>query len=79
MSKIIQFGDHISDRVIDMLNEEMKKQDFSPVGAILGVMMAFHGFVGTAPFELPATLCVVMDAMNACIMSILDEQEQTDG
>jgi hypothetical protein len=72
-------ADHFSDRIVDLLNEERKKPDFSPTQTLAGLMLGMCAFARTCRKEdAPQPYIDVMDAIRRCLNSMMTDEEMTD-
>jgi hypothetical protein len=72
MSEPWALADRISDRIIDLLNEEKQKPGFSPVLALAGQMLAMFSFMSTAPQRSkPDEFIEAEEAIQRCLDSLL--------
>lgn len=69
-SKFAQ-ADRISDRIVDILNDERKKPGFNLVQAFAGQLLAILAFSNTAPTPRPRPMAHVCKAAGECLMSIM--------
>jgi hypothetical protein len=60
--------DRVSDRIIDILNDEEQRPDFdSPISLWCGQLLALLGYARTAPPDRPPEFQAVIDAAHACL------------
>ncbi len=57
-------ADRISDKIVDLLDEERKLPDFTPVSALCGQALALLGFLVTAPQPLPPEMQILAEALQ---------------
>ena len=69
-------ADRVSDRIIELLNEERKRPDFSPVQCWAGQLLALLAFGRTAPVIFPAEFGTVLMAADRCLTSMLRETSE---
>jgi len=69
-------ADAISDRIVDMLNDEVKQSDFSPTQALAGLMLGMCAYASTCPKEMaPQPFIDVMNAIQRCLNSMIAESQ----
>ena len=65
-------ADRISDRIVDLLREEMKRPHFSPMQMFVGQMLAMMAMLRTAEgLHFPAELALVREAIRRCLQSVI--------
>lgn len=70
-------ADRISDRIVDLLNEEIKRPGFSPVQLFAGQMLAMLAVLRTAPQDgIPGELTIVRSAIELCLTAMMDDQKK---
>lgn len=70
-------ADRISDRIIDILNEELKKPDFDPVEALAGQLLALFRYMRTAPPDTPASFQILKDDIQVVLGELMAERDST--
>jgi hypothetical protein len=65
-------ADRISDRIVNMMNEERLHPDFSPVQALAGQLLALLAMLSTAPMVKPLSLGLVEEAVGACLHDLFE-------
>jgi hypothetical protein len=69
-------ADRISDRIIDLLNEESKRPNFSPLQMFAGQMLAMIAMLRTAPEEgILVELLIVRSAIELCLASMIPRKK----
>lgn len=68
-------ADRISDSIVDLLNEERKRPDFSPLQMFAGQMLAMLAMLRTAPPDTPQELMLVRSAIELCLHSMIHGQK----
>jgi hypothetical protein len=71
------YADRISDRIVDMINEERVKDDFSPTQLLVGIVLGLRGYMTTAtvlPIQLPPPFIALYDAIADFLNSALRER-----
>lgn len=67
-------ADAISDQIVDMLNRECRKEDFSPIQALAGLMLGMCAYASTCPKSIaPPEYIDVMNAIQRCLNSMIAE------
>lgn len=69
-------ADRISDRIIDIANEEVQR-GISPVQVFAGVMLGLMGVMRSAPQERPIEMVGVEAAISLCLNSMLEEKRRS--
>jgi hypothetical protein len=64
-------ADRISDRIIDMANEEVRKGT-SPLQIFAGIMLGMLGFLRAAPPERPVEMIGVEAAIHLCLNAMIE-------
>jgi hypothetical protein len=66
-------ADRISDTIVDLMNKEISKPDFSPTQLLAGQMLAMCALANTCPKSIaPPEYVDVMNAIQRCLNSMLD-------
>lgn len=72
-------ADRISDRIVDIVNEELdtmrKAESIDPLGLLAGQLLALLALVRTAPAIHPPSFAAVADAAQDCLREILQIAE----
>ena len=63
-------ADRISDRILDLLNEELKRPDFSPLAGVCGQLLALVGFLESTAHPLPLALEALASTAHRVITQI---------
>ena len=72
-------ADRVSDEIVDLLNRERRKPDFSPLQMLAGQLLALCATASTMPRSMaPQPFIEVMDAVQRCLVSMMQE-EMDDG
>ena len=70
-------ADRISDTIVDLMNTEIRKPDFSPMQLLAGLMLAMCALASTCPKELaPDAYVDVMNAIQRCLESMMGGEEK---
>ena len=67
-----ELANKVSDRIIDMINEERKKPGFSPTQIMAGQMLGLMGFMLTAPDQLPPSMALAKAAIGNCLKDMME-------
>ena len=69
-------ADRISDRIVDIINDEIRQPGFSPVQIFVGQMLAMTAFLRTAEgLARPFPMARVEMAIRECLRSMINERE----
>jgi len=69
-------ADRISDRIVDIINDEIRQPGFSPVQIFVGQMLAMVAFLRTAEgLARPFPMARVEMAIRECLRSMINERE----
>jgi hypothetical protein len=66
-------ADRISDRVIDLANEEFQRR-VSPLQVFAGIMLGLMGVMRSAPKKRPIEMVGVEAAISLCLNSMLESK-----
>jgi len=67
-------ADRVSDRIVDILNDELEKVDSKPLQVLAGQMLAFCAIASTMPKSIvPQPFIDVMDTIQRCLDSMREE------
>lgn len=68
-------ADRFSDRIVNLMNEERKRDDFSPTQMLAGLMLGMCAYASTCRKEdAPQPFVDVMDAISRCLGSMMAEE-----
>lgn len=67
-------ADRVSDRIVDMWNEELTTKQTDPIQLLAGFLLAFMALERTMPVLRPASLRKLADAVAGTLSSILAER-----
>ena len=65
-------ADRIADRIVDLMNEEIKRPGFSPLQMFAGQMLAILAMLRSAPRDaMPAEMMIVEKAIGLCLTAMM--------
>jgi hypothetical protein len=65
-------ADTVAERIMDIVRQEMKRPDFSPVQVFAGQLLVIVGFSRTAPAPRPVEMDALLSAVDLCLKSIAE-------
>ena len=69
-------ADRISDRIVDLMNEEINRPGFSPLQMFAGQMLAMMAMLRTAPRDaMPAEMSIVEKALGLCLTAMMQRRK----
>jgi hypothetical protein len=71
-----EFADHISDCIIDLMNQKLSDPRFNPIQMLAGEMLALVAYLRTAPTPLPTSLQIVRTAVEECLRDLARNAEE---
>jgi hypothetical protein len=70
-------ADAISDKIVDMLKEEVTRADFSPTQTLAGLMLGMCAYATSCPRSLaPQPFVDVMNSIQLCLTSMIAERAE---
>ena len=68
------YSDQISDKIVDLANQERMKPEFSPTQFLVGLLLGLVGYQRSAAgMPVPKEFIAVHDAAVKCLRSMLEE------
>lgn len=69
-------ADRISDKIVDLINEQCKLPDVTAVQAFAGQLLAIMALTRTAPPTAPPEFKAVVQAAERCLQSMIAAAER---
>ena len=69
-------ADAVSDKIVDMLNKELRRKGSRPMQVLAGLMLGMCAFASTCPkADAPEPFIDVMNAIQRCLSSMMAESQ----
>lgn len=79
MAKDWSEADRISDRIVEMMNEELKRPNYSATQMLAGLMLGMMAFIKTADgLPAPPEFVAVRASIMKCLQAMIAAGEEMD-